>query len=286
MKQKIFVEIGSIHTNQQGREYRITGKEKNKYICEFVRSGYKIKVPASSALNGAVLDLTPIGVGQSYRNSRGQYYRIFDRITGTRYLKIKFLETGFVTTSEVTAIRTGCVRDYIANPRIIDVGMKRTTIFGDEYIILEKVDMGRYENNDKKRFYRCRFVKSGYERLFSYSEILANNMLDKNRPTIYKYGIVGSDTGLPVDVRAMYFRKWRHMIIKHHNTMKNNILGYTVCERWLRFDNFVKDIVNIKGFDKDLIMNGHFALYCTKGTEYNIENCEFLKVGSFKNKGL
>ena len=51
--------------------------------------------------------------------------------------------------------------------------------------------------------------------------------------------------------------------------------GITICERWLCFENYVKDVKIIDGYNRELILSGELQLDkdLKGGTEYNRDNC-------------
>lgn len=102
------------------------------------------------------------------------------------------------------------------------------------------------------------------------------------------YGVAVNDV-LNSTVKGTYTRRvymvWQGMLSRcYSNKVAQRRPNYTlsnVCERWLTFSNFLKDISFIKGYDvwlnnnkqgisldKDII-NGHQQ-------EYNLENCSFV----------
>lgn len=63
-------------------------------------------------------------------------------------------------------------------------------------------------------------------------------------------------------------------------------IGITVCDKWLKFDEFLEDIDYVIGFDLQEIIDGKIQLdkdkISSNSKQYNLKNCSF--ISSAENK--
>lgn len=87
------------------------------------------------------------------------------------------------------------------------------------------------------------------------------------------------------------YQTWKNMIVRCYSDnlhkRKPTYIGCTVCDRWLILSNFVKDLPNIDGYDKENFLCGKLQLdkdIKSNGTnkEYSLKNCIF--VSALENK--
>jgi hypothetical protein len=121
------------------------------------------------------------------------------------------------------------------------IGEIYTNNKGYEFEIIEKLP-----NNRRK----IRFKSTGFETIAQIKEISNGSIKDWETPYVCGVGIVGKEIDKP---QSHYlYDRWRDMlrrcydekvILKNHNKLN-------VCERWLRFTNYVKDIESLANHEK------------------------------------
>lgn len=121
-----------------------------------------------------------------------------------------------------------------------------------------------------ERYYKIRFLSTGYERVVAWSNILRGSVRDlvkdRNIPRVVGVGFVGDLDGSTGDkhIRPFYSR-WVSMLHRiynkdntHYNSYGGN--GVTIDESWLNFSTFYKDVQELEGFDIEKIMEGKLEL--------------------------
>lgn len=132
--------------------------------------------------------------------------------------------------------------------------------------------------------FRIRFLLTGFEKEISRSCMTHGEVRDPYYPIYCGVGCLGQ---VRTDDHKKELFLWRAMIYRCYD--KNNSgyylygeKGITVCKRWLCFENFVKDIPLIKGYNREKFQNGKLELdkdmsYVGYGNKvYSLETCEFL----------
>lgn len=126
----------------------------------------------------------------------------------------------------------------------------------------------KYDKNGKLvRKILIRF-ESGYETETFLSKLSDNVPIpikDCLSPSVYGVGCVGYAD--PVLHESMY-KRWSSMLARCYDPTNHRYNAYggagvTVCTRWLRFDLFLEDIVNLPGY-QDMIDNPHIQYQLDK----------------------
>lgn len=147
--------------------------------------------------------------------------------------------------------------------------------YGD-YKIIEKIDSSHFV---------VEFLLTGFKRKFSYATMAEGTMRDPYYPIYYGVGYLGE-----IDIQR-YKRElslWRFMLARCHNKKHDSYktygeIGIYVCNEWLCFANFVKDLPNIDGYDEILFKNKQIVLdkdinFIEDGSKcYCLKNCKFVK---------
>lgn len=135
------------------------------------------------------------------------------------------------------------------------------------------------------KLYGIKFIRTGYEKDISYSCMVNGEIRDPYFPIYYDVACLG-------EVKTKNYYKelnvWRFMIARCYNKKHSSYKlygekGVTVCNEWLCFENFLKDIENIRGYDRQKFLNGEIELdkdisYIGENNkEYSIKTCIFLK---------
>jgi len=146
----------------------------------------------------------------------------------------------------------------LENKNII-VGKKYKSKMCNEFTVLEIIP------NKKGARYLCEFDEINGEKHQTISEkkhILSGGI--KNPYFPLKLG-VASIGNINTKEHVKEFNKWRAMIERcydinnnHYNTYGGK--GIKVCDRWLCFELFYKDLKNIKGYDEQKMKNGELYL--------------------------
>lgn len=176
----------------------------------------------------------------------------------------------------------------------------KTNKDGLDFIVISK---NVEKSTQKHIYYNIRFVNSGYETYARTESINKGTVKDKLSKTLCGVGIVGY-----VNTREHFheYKIWADMIYRCYcKTDKSYKFygekGVVVCDRWHRFDYFLEDIPNIKGFnktlfdehklklDKDILSDNDNKIYSLETTtwvedivnqeqralEYNLKNKKF-----------
>lgn len=148
-----------------------------------------------------------------------------------------------------------------------------------------------YVNNHKKRVVR---FDSGYECVVNTPNILTGNIVDYGRPTVLGIGYGCKSVGN----RNLYTR-WYKMLSRCYDSSSHNYKWYGlkvvyVCDRWLRYENYEKDIMSMDNYnylesspslwniDKDIVRKGN-KCYCKEMCKI-VRKCENVHETINRNK--
>lgn len=128
----------------------------------------------------------------------------------------------------------------------------------------KKFEIKEFVKRDShNRYYRLKFLSTGYTMITTKSAIKRGYIKDKYAPSVCGVGYLGD-----ID-NTRDFKKernlWGGMLNRCYNVNNNGYKHYgakgvTVCDRWLSFENFLKDLPKIDGYDKNLFDLGHIEL--------------------------
>lgn len=157
----------------------------------------------------------------------------------------------------------------------IKVGdIRKSNKYGDYEIIK------RY--NTQK--YRVRFLLTNYEKDICASCVIYGEIRDPYYPIYYGVACQGN---IKKANHKKEFNLWKFMIERCYNKNHKGYKlygekGIRVCDRWLCFEYFYKDIPNIKGYNEQKFLKGEIQLdkdmsYIGSNNKiYSIETCIFL----------
>lgn len=162
--------------------------------------------------------------------------------------------------------------------------MSRKSIIGKEYVNNKGLKFIVLELVDKKKYYKVKFLDSGYKTIVNHKEMSIGTVKDKYYKNICDVACVGDV--IATDYLKEY-TKWNHMIQRCYNptnkAYKNyGLKGVAVCERWLCFEYFLEDIPLIEGYDKEKFYLGELELdkdikqLYKVSKIYSLETCMFL----------
>ena len=145
---------------------------------------------------------------------------------------------------------------------------------------------------NKPQYYLIKFLDTGYEGTFRKDAIKNGEVLDKYRKTRCGVACIGNVKTKGENRKS--YNVWSNMVDRCYNTKNPHYKSYggngvTVCSDWLVFENFLKDIENIQGWDILKFEKGLLELdkdYKQKNVEckiYSVETCSWLskKVNNF-----
>ena len=160
------------------------------------------------------------------------------------------------------------------------VGRTFTNTSGREF---EVIALDPVRKNEK-RVYDIQFKESGYSTKAVSGEINSGLIRDKFEPVIYGVACIGNGSR-----NHFAYSRWHGMIRRCYDVKYNHFHNYggagvRVCNRWLRFDNFLEDITLIEGYDKLGVESGTLHLdkdikqsHLEKGERiYSLETCMFV----------
>lgn len=177
-------------------------------------------------------DLGPIGYSHGWRNF------------GAAYKPIPFIWTSFDKNIEVVSSEDKLVGKT----------------FDGKYGLYTVTRFCQQDKNYIKK-YDIKFHTSGYiKNNVVASHIKSGKVYDPYFPSVYNVACYGDyKTKTKLDKRQVksLMNQWRHMIARCYNTKHDAYHRYGgngvyVVNRWLIFENFLQDIVNIQGWDKKL----------------------------------
>lgn len=171
-----------------------------------------------------------------------------------KYYKIKFLDTGYETNACKSNLRRGFVRDKTDKM----IGKIIESNNSGEFKVIEF--KGKRKGN---KYYRIKFLKTKYETICSYSNILNKEVKDHLQPILAGVGFLG-EKGMSKEYKKEH-NLWKSMIERCYYKKSINYSiyggeGVKVCERWYNFSNFVDDLPKIDGYDKEKFENGKLHL--------------------------
>lgn len=160
------------------------------------------------------------------------------------------------------------------------VGKIMTNNHGETYEVV--VYEGRNMRN--QHTYAVRFLKSGWIK----EDVLLSNMRkgsvrDRYAPTVFGVGCLGN---AKKSENKHAYNIWTHMLERCYCTDSDNYRWYgakgvKVCDDWLCFENFIKDIPTLPGYNKQLFDSGSIKLdkdllsnACLR--IYSPETCQFV----------
>ena len=122
-----------------------------------------------------------------------------------------------------------------------------TKHYGD-YKIIEYLG---YINNDSRAWVKIKFLTTGYEKNIRY-DYIGHDILDPYYPRIHGVACIGEFAGSRDEYKSDYDR-WINTISRCYNEDDKDYPNYggsgvRVCDEWLNFSNYYKDIQNIPGY--------------------------------------
>lgn len=134
-------------------------------------------------------------------------------------------------------------------------------------------------------YYQVRFLKTGTVCKTEKHNIKKGSVADCYAKTIYGVACRGQASSRHPTLNKVAFKRWTAMVSRCYN--QNDIgyksyggKGYTVSDSWLCFENYIRDIVDIEGFNEEKYLKGIIQLdkdiKAPGNKEYSADKCIFL----------
>lgn len=128
---------------------------------------------------------------------------------------------------------------------------------GEIYYVTEFIN-----NDSKNKYYKILFPYSGYSGIYTKSQIKKGTIKDRYLPTVAGVGYLGNAKSSRSD---KIYSLWHNMLLRCYDKKcieykRYGELGVRVCLRWHNFENFKNDIINIDGFNMDLLLKNELQL--------------------------
>jgi hypothetical protein len=113
-----------------------------------------------------------------------------------------------------------------------------------------------------KKYYIIRFLDTGFSYETDRNTIRQNQVKDYFFPQVYGVGYLGEDYN---SVDRKISNLWRGVLGRCYSSTNASYKNYggksvTVCEQWLNYSNFARDIKKIKGYIEEDFYNGKLHL--------------------------
>lgn len=140
------------------------------------------------------------------------------------------------------------------------------------------------EKSKRSDFYTVKFLRTGTIKDFRRDQIISGCLRDPFSKDVC--GVACTGNIKTKGMYSVYYSIWSGMINRCYNPKDkrhNAYINVSVCDRWLVFENFYKDVSLVDGYNDLEIRNGNLVLdkdskqrYCQKKI-YSLETCTWLK---------
>ena len=145
---------------------------------------------------------------------------------------------------------------------------KAKKILNKDFVILDRFKKDNYS------YAKVKFLETGNVDTFRTSQIKEGAIKDRFAKNVCGVACIGNATKVG---NESHYTRWRNMIFRCYD--KDNInfhqygdVGIFVEDEWLCFENYLKDIVLLEGYDEDLVRDGILQIdKDLKCRELNIE---------------
>ena len=223
---------------------------------KFLNTGYERIVKHHDAIRCLVRDrsLHQINVvGNVYQsNVDGPFEVIADlgcknNKYGHKIIRIKFLNTGYITDVEYNNAKRGIVRDYSVHS--LDLNEIYESKYYGKFKIIK--DLGCEKGVRKVKI---KFLNTGYEKIIDAQKV-SRGVIKDDSVANSKRAIDPLAENYENFILTILRDKWKFMMYRCYNSndhQYNNYggIGVTVCERWHNVDNFITDAKQLLNYDK------------------------------------
>lgn len=114
------------------------------------------------------------------------------------------------------------------------------------------------------KYYKIKFIETGYETIQCYSNISKGLIKDYFKPTIYGVGYRGNKE-VSSKLDNLLYDRWYSILSRNYNMNDSHYNGYggkghRVSDDWLNFTNFYYDVILIEGYEEDKFLNKEIEL--------------------------
>ena len=125
-----------------------------------------------------------------------------------------------------------------------------TNSYGDFYVV-ERVNK-KIKNNHISVYYKIKFIETGYEKIVKGSEIRSMSIRDPYHISIY--GVACKGVTPPISQLGNEYAIWHCGISRCYNEKDSSYprygaLGVRFSDEWLTFENFLRDLPYLEGYD-------------------------------------
>ncbi len=161
------------------------------------------------------------------------------------------------------------------------IGLIFTNRIGQNFIVLSEEYSIKTEY-----YYKIKFIETGAEKIVEKRNLRKGNVKDNFAKNIYGVACKGKSNSRHPLFNKITFKRWYAMIERCYNSNSIEYKSYggkgvKVCKEWLCFDNYIKDIKNIKGFNEETYLLGKIQLdkdLKIKGNKlYSPDTCLFVE---------
>lgn len=194
--------------------------------------------------------------------------------------KIYFVKTGFETWARMSEINSGKVRDLLYPVHHYFNVVLKSNNYGN-FILLKQF---RFNENKKRNEYLVKFIDTNYETYVSKKEIDTRMIKDPTLKKIFGIACLGKKTKQD---NPQLYAIWFSMLNRCYNKENPQFKWYGeqgvfVDEEWHIFENFLNDVVELEGYDKNKLNNKQLNLdkdkkqMNCKNKKYSKETCCWL----------
>lgn len=145
-----------------------------------------------------------------------------------------------------------------------------------EFKIITELSKDKY----RKRRYKIKFIKTGTTKDVCVREIINGRIKDRYLPSIYGVGYIGNAKKSTKFEKKIY-NVWISILCRCYNLQCKGYKSYgakevCVTKEWHCFETFMKDIINLEGWDEELFLS--YKLHLDKDKKQkNIPNKKYSK---------
>lgn len=103
-----------------------------------------------------------------------------------------------------------------------------------------------------------KFLKTDYKLKTSTGNLYTGRVRDRLTPSVYGVGVLGYFRPYDDPYYKKIYSHWAHMIRRCYDKKYKEYKNYggegiTVCDRWIRFDNFYDDFRKLDGYSEEIM---------------------------------
>ena len=165
--------------------------------------------------------------------------------------------------------------------RLQIIGEKFCNSKGQEYVVLDYAD----NPNGFDTRVKVRFLNTGYETDALARGAVKGLVKDPYAISLAGIGYFGEPNDYVVKRDKKEYNLWSHMITKSYSLDSSSYIpGYTVCDRWHSFANFLDDIRKMDYYNEWKNSNKEYSFGIDPyATEYNPQTCGFAYRSTYYN---